>query len=202
MAAPKTEQGRRKWIAAIKAAHARRKRLGLTNSNKGRKQDPRVVAKRSAAIRKVYEDPAKRKRLSDIAKARGYGKWMTGRKAYPGFVASAKARKGKTYAEIYGKERAEEEARKRRESNRKRWEGKVLRQRDRHAGCAEYERWRTAVYKRDNYTCQMCDVRGGTLNAHHIKGWAKYPHLRFVVSNGITLCEGCHDILHFGWRRH
>jgi len=61
----------------------------------------------------------------------------------------------------------------------------------------EYRDWRNAVYARDEYTCQSCgDRRGGNLQAHHIKAFAKYPELRFVVSNGITLCRDCHERLH------
>lgn len=61
----------------------------------------------------------------------------------------------------------------------------------------EYVRWRKSVYRRDHFQCQFpgCGHKGGKLNAHHIKPWAKYPSLRFVVSNGITLCESCHNIV-------
>lgn len=69
-------------------------------------------------------------------------------------------------------------------------------QRDRHA--PEYQKWRNAVFERDSYTCQMCGQRGGTLNAHHIKRWSKYPELRFSVDNGLTLCKGCHKEIHWG----
>ena len=58
--------------------------------------------------------------------------------------------------------------------------------------------WRTAVFVRDRYTCQKCgDTTGGNLRAHHIKSFADHPELRFDVTNGITLCQHCHDLEHY-----
>lgn len=60
----------------------------------------------------------------------------------------------------------------------------------------EYKMWREEVFKRDNYTCVLCGIRGnqtgGKLNADHIKSWAKYPELRLELTNGRTLCVPCH----------
>lgn len=56
----------------------------------------------------------------------------------------------------------------------------------------EYREWRTAVYTRDNFTCQMCHERGGNLTGHHIKLFSTHPELALVVGNGITLCWPCH----------
>lgn len=53
--------------------------------------------------------------------------------------------------------------------------------------------WRNAVFKRDNYVCQSCGHRGGKLEAHHIYNWSRHEDLRFVVNNGITLCQQCHS---------
>lgn len=56
-----------------------------------------------------------------------------------------------------------------------------------------------AVFKRDDYTCQLCGERGVVLNAHHIEKWADSPSLRFEISNAVTLCRRCHiDIAHDG----
>ena len=55
----------------------------------------------------------------------------------------------------------------------------------------DYRLWREAVFKRDNYRCVMCGD-AGILHADHIKPYAKYPDLRYTVSNGRTLCVPCH----------
>ena len=62
---------------------------------------------------------------------------------------------------------------------------------------SEYKQWRFDVLMRDKFTCQDCgDARGGNLNAHHIQPFSTHPELRFEVSNGITVCNDCHDLRH------
>lgn len=51
--------------------------------------------------------------------------------------------------------------------------------------------WRRQVLERDNYTCQICHVRGGRLVADHIKPFSTHPKLRFELSNGRTICKKC-----------
>jgi len=77
------------------------------------------------------------------------------------------------------------------------WSGfktkKVLRLR----ASGEYKRWRKAIFERDDYTCQICEARGGRgikviLNADHIKPLSKYIELCFDLNNGRTLCVDCH----------
>lgn len=61
----------------------------------------------------------------------------------------------------------------------------------------EYREWRIAVYERDNYTCQVCgDNKGGNLVAHHKDGYNWCKERRTDVSNGVTLCDKCHDEFH------
>ena len=75
--------------------------------------------------------------------------------------------------------------------------GKYTAEKKRYWGTSEYRRWRKAVFKRDNYTCQKCGYhKGNIINAHHIKPVKDYPELIFDISNGITLCEKCHQIIH------
>lgn len=57
---------------------------------------------------------------------------------------------------------------------------------------AKMDDWRKAIFDRDNYTCQICFKKGGTLNADHIKPFSLFPDLRFELSNGRTLCVKCH----------
>ena len=56
----------------------------------------------------------------------------------------------------------------------------------------EYALWRNAVFARDDYTCLLCNERGGKLAAHHIRPFATYPEIRLAVGNGATLCWSCH----------
>lgn len=77
-----------------------------------------------------------------------------------------------------------------------RWKGGVTEASKRERSSARYVAWRKSVYQRDHYTCQQCGQVGGKLNAHHIKGWADFPDLRYERSNGVTLCKACHDRHH------
>lgn len=59
----------------------------------------------------------------------------------------------------------------------------------------EYKQWRLNVFKRDNFTCQICN-NIGFLNAHHIESYNNNPDLRTILENGITLCKECHNDFH------
>lgn len=72
------------------------------------------------------------------------------------------------------------------------WKGGISKENYRFRRTARYKNWRKAVYERDDFTCQSCGQRGGKLHPHHIKSWENYLKLRFIVSNGQTLCIPCH----------
>ncbi len=72
-----------------------------------------------------------------------------------------------------------------------------------------YCNWRALIFKRDLYTCKKCERIGGKLNAHHIKELYKIIKDNNIktfedaisceelwdISNGITYCKYCHDLL-------
>jgi hypothetical protein len=60
----------------------------------------------------------------------------------------------------------------------------------------EYEKWRIDVFKRDNYTCKCCGIKGHKINAHHKDGYHWNKERRLDLSNGVTLCEECHKDFH------
>jgi endogenous inhibitor of DNA gyrase (YacG/DUF329 family) len=63
--------------------------------------------------------------------------------------------------------------------------------------------WRIAVFERDNYICQRCNIRGGRLQAHHKKPYKEYPDLRYDLNNGETLCIDCHKNTEtYGWSKY
>ena len=62
--------------------------------------------------------------------------------------------------------------------------------------------WTKDTLIKNDYTCQKCFQRGGTLNAHHILNYATNEELRFDDDNGITLCKKHHIEFHkkYGYR--
>ncbi len=64
-----------------------------------------------------------------------------------------------------------------------------------------YSDWRKAVYERDDYTCRICNKKGGRLNAHHVYSYNTHPELRMSVDNGICLCKQCHAEFHSYFKR-
>jgi hypothetical protein len=72
------------------------------------------------------------------------------------------------------------------------WKGGLTPLSKRLQNSLEYKLWRKSIFERDDYTCQMCGIRGGDLEADHIKPQSLFPKLRFAIDNGRTLCLVCH----------
>jgi 5-methylcytosine-specific restriction endonuclease McrA len=78
------------------------------------------------------------------------------------------------------------------------WKGGISPENARIRQSSEYKAWRTAVFERDKWTCQICNERGGQLEADHIQRFSEFPELRFVLANGRTLCKPCHKGVTYG----
>ena len=136
---------------------------------------------------KFSEETRKRMSLSRT----GAKHWLFGKKMSKEYREKlSKAHKGIRHS----KETREKQSRTKianRESSHL-WKGGITEENHQIRNSLPYRMWREAVFKRDNFTCQDCGTRGGTLQADHIEPFAYYPELRFEISNGTTLCVPCH----------
>lgn len=79
----------------------------------------------------------------------------------------------------------------------------------------QYSKWRESIFKRDNYTCQICGIKSGCgkkveFNAHHLVQLSVLIEQNSIsnleeaikcknlwsLDNGITLCKSCHEEIH------
>lgn len=79
------------------------------------------------------------------------------------------------------------------DSNHWNWRGGITLKSLKIRKSIEYRLWREAVFARDGWTCKSCHIKGGYIEAHHIKKFSKYPELRLAIDNGMTLCKKCHN---------
>jgi len=61
---------------------------------------------------------------------------------------------------------------------------------------SSYSVWRTKVFQRDNYTCQISNQVGGKLIAHHLESYNSNILLRLNVNNGVTMTRELHNNFH------
>jgi len=97
--------------------------------------------------------------------------------------------------------KGEDKAKNQKGENNPMWNGGVSSKNHRLRAGKKWKVWREKVFKRDDWTCQDCGNRSKAdnhvvLHPHHLKSFADYPKLRFVIKNGITLCEKCHKRRH------
>lgn len=94
-----------------------------------------------------------------------------------------------------GKKHTEETKRKLSGENCRWWKGGITPINLKIRMSYEYKLWREAVFKRDNWTCIWCGIKGcrkTPIQADHIKPFAYFPELRLAIDNGRTLCVPCH----------
>jgi hypothetical protein len=58
----------------------------------------------------------------------------------------------------------------------------------------EYSRWKKKVLDRDG-KCFLCKT-AKNLHAHHVNNARYFPDERFLITNGVALCEACHTQYH------
>jgi len=183
------------WYVVDKMSiHQISKKLNLSNRVIPRALKMLDIPQRSVHDRIALQWDDNDKRRKETAKRtstlfKGKPSWSKGltKKSHPGIKRQAEWMVGKNNP-MYGKRGKDNPGYK---------NGKYTADKKRFWSTSEYQQWRKAVYERDNYTCQNCgDNKGGNLNAHHIKSWADFPELRYKISNGITLCDKCHQFAH------
>lgn len=90
------------------------------------------------------------------------------------------------------------------------WKGGITALQSKIRKSLKYQAWILSVFKRDNFTCQESGIKGGRLNAHHIKPFAQILEENNItslkqayacnelweISNGITLNEKIHKGKH------
>lgn len=108
------------------------------------------------------------------------------KKGHKLFAGSEKGFFKKGYSLTKGKKRPNNSG-----SNHYNWKGGVTSINEKIRKSLEYKLWRQAVFERDKYTCVLCRQKGGKLVADHIKPFSLFPKLRFILSNGRTLCDRC-----------
>lgn len=121
--------------------------------------------------------------------------YLSKRKKYCSRKCSNLYRTGKTILKNYGK-------------NNYNWKGGTTPLRTSIWKNFKSVEWRSLIFERDNFTCQMpdCDKTESFLNAHHIKKFSdilQENNIKTVedaenckelwnINNGITLCKKCH----------
>jgi len=172
-------------------------RLKMSKIHKGKIVSETTRVRMSEAAKLKWQNPEYQKQISQINKLWERTPEMK--------LKMSKAHKGKTLNEAHRKKIGKSVAltlqdpkiRKKmgkKGSSNPNWKGGITPETIKLRNAERYKKWREKVFKRDNYTCRICGERGGKLNAHHCKSFAKYPELRYRVKNGITLCADCHRL--------
>ena len=86
------------------------------------------------------------------------------------------------------------------------WRGGITTLKDTIRKCFKYRQWRSDIFTRDDFTCQNCNMKGGRIDAHHVKSFGLILRENNIktsiealdceelwnINNGQTLCRECH----------
>lgn len=79
------------------------------------------------------------------------------------------------------------------------WKGGISPNRQAFYETAEWKAFASSIYRRDRRICRRCGrapVGERAIHLHHVRSWTRYPALRMVAENVVTLCRACHDWTH------
>lgn len=198
-------KGLKNWRPNYKPSEETKRKIGLANSVALKGKKLTIIHKekiKKSLIGRVISEEWK-KRISEGHKGKYFGGgFKKGHKhskktklklsiAHKGQVSG---NKGKHHKYLQGK-------------NHHNWKGGItpLTKIIRHS--YKYRQWICDVFTRDDYTCQVCNKRGGYLHAHHLKEFFKILENNNIktieqalncqelwnINNGQTLCKKCHN---------
>lgn len=116
------------------------------------------------------------------------GNWNKGMR---GYINTGSYKKGHTHTQEALRKNRLAHLGKNAGENHWQWKGGITPLNNKLRSTPEYKNWRWNVFVRDNFTCQICGIKGAKLRANHIKKFSDYPDLRLILTNGITICEKC-----------
>lgn len=162
----------------------------------------------SSKCRKRIVPLKERKFRSKIAKEKGYGKWMVGKKQ----SQETKNKKSKIMALVMKGKRTSPKSEFKKGKLHWNWKEGITPLIVKIRENKKYRQWRLNIFKRDNFVCQRCGKHNGLgqtvyLEAHHKKEFSKIMRDNNIktfnsaikcgelwsINNGVTLCKQCHS---------
>lgn len=191
--------------------------LGITKPTcywKGRKRSEETKQKIRLTLKDTQLSDETKNKISDSLKKA----YKEGRKLPVRVVSKTSFRKGnipwnKDVKGLHLSPKTEFKNGQQSKENNVNWKGGITKINRLIRRMKEFKDWRSAIYKRDNYTCQKCFLKkevSGKLHPHHIYMLYKIIEEENIktsqeareckrlwdIKNGITYCKDCHFNYH------